>query len=92
VSKKENITAHQSVAEQSPRQQEPAELIALLLDACQEALKLRSLECYILTKQGLQPYEMQTHRDEAAAIERKIRVAIARANQFEQAQTAIYRK
>lgn len=60
---------------------EDKDLISELIEACEGALKLRSLECFIQTKKGLQPYEMQTFRDEAAGIERKIRAAIAKARQ-----------
>lgn len=59
---------------------ETGDLIRELVEACQEALKLRALECYILTKKGLQPYEMQKYRDEAAGIEKKIRDAITKAH------------
>jgi hypothetical protein len=60
---------------------EDKDLISELIEACEEALKLRGLECTILTKKGVQPYEMQKFRDEAAGIERKIRAAIAKAKQ-----------
>ena len=57
------------------------DLISELVEACEGALKLRALECTILTKKELQPYERQKYRDEAAAIEQKIRAAIAKARQ-----------
>jgi len=66
--------------EKNDCRQEDTDLIHELVEACREALKLRSLECSILTKKGLLPYERQKYRDEAAAIERKIRSAIAKAN------------
>ena len=56
-------------------------LISELVEACEGALKLRGLECSILTKKGLQPYERYKFRNEAAAIEQKIRAAIAKAKQ-----------
>lgn len=66
--------------EKNDRRQEDTVLIRELVEACQEALKLRSLECSILTKKELLPYERQQYRDEAAAIERKIRSAITKAD------------
>jgi hypothetical protein len=60
---------------------EDKDLISELIEACEGALKLRGLECTIQTKKGLQPYEMQKVRDEAAGIERKIRAAIEKAKQ-----------
>lgn len=58
---------------------EDEDLITELIEACEEALKLRGLECTILTKKGLQPYERHKFRNEAAGIERKIRAASAKA-------------
>lgn len=55
--------------------------ISELIEACEGALKLRGLECSILTKKELQPYERHEFRNEAAAIEQKIRAAIAKAKQ-----------
>jgi ParB/RepB/Spo0J family partition protein len=59
----------------------PASQINLrLLEACRAALKLRSLECTILTK-GLDSPELRLVKKEAAEIERQLRHVIAEAEQ-----------
>ena len=59
------------------------DLIRELIEACEGALKLRGLECSILTKKELQPNERHKFRNEAADTERKIRAAIAKARQMQ---------
>lgn len=50
-----------------------------LLEACRKALKLRSLECSILTSQKISVIERRSFRNEAASIEQEIREVIAEA-------------